>query len=305
MKKKTRFTLTFAAIVLTVIAAATWWLEFHEEPFPEGLIQANGRIEGDHYTVASKVPGRITKLNAREGDEVKGGEILAQLDDAQINAKVAQAENGLVAVDAQCRAAEASELQSRRDKERLQNLLKNKTATKQEAERAALAWKVDEEQLAVAKAQYGVAKAVLQEVLSIQRDLTIHAPASGVVTTRIIEEGEVMAAGSPLYDIVNLDRLYLKVYIPEKEIGKVRRGLSARIYVDAFPDEPFPATVRYIASQAEFTPKEVQTPDERVKLVYAVKLYLDENPEHRLTPGLPADAVIRWQEDASWAKPRW
>jgi len=74
---------------------------------------------------------------------------------------------------------------------------------------------------------------------------------------------------------------------------------------DAFPDEPFAATVRYIASQAEFTPKEVQTPDERVKLVYAVKLYLDANPDHRLTPGLPADAVIRWQESASWAKPRW
>jgi len=97
----------------------------------------------------------------------------------------------------------------------------------------------------------------------------------------------------------------LKVYVPEIEIGKVRLGLPARIYTDAFPDKPFPATLRYIASQAEFTPKEVQTADERVKLVYAVKLYLDENPDHRLTPGLPADAVIRWQENAPWAKPRW
>ena len=63
--------------------------------------------------------------------------------------------------------------------------------------------------------------------------------------------------------------------------------------------------MHYIASRAEFTPKEVQTPDERVKLVYAVKLYLKSNPDHRLTPGLPADAVIRWREDAAWAKPRW
>ena len=70
-------------------------------------------------------------------------------------------------------------------------------------------------------------------------------------------------------------------------------------------DKPFSATLRYIASAAEFTPKEVQTPDERVKLVYAVKLYLDNNPEHKLTPGLPADAVIRWQEETPWAKPRW
>ena len=88
-------------------------------------------------------------------------------------------------------------------------------------------------------------------------------------------------------------------------IGKVRLGLPARVYTDAFPDEPLSATVRYIAAQAQFTPKEVQTPDERVKLVYAVKLYLDANPQHRATPGLPADAVIRWKEGAPWARPRW
>ena len=135
--------------------------------------------------------------------------------------------------------------------------------------------------------------------------MLFRSPASGIITTRIIDVGEVVSGGAPLFDIVDLDRLYLKVYIPEKEIGKVRLGLPAHIYTDAFPDEPVHATVRYIASRAEFTPKEVQTPDERVKLVYAVKLYLDENPEHRLTPGQPADAVIRWQEDAPWAKPRW
>ena len=126
-----------------------------------------------------------------------------------------------------------------------------------------------------------------------------------MITTRIVDIGEVIGAGSPLYDIVDLDRLYLKAYVPGVEIGKLRRGLIAQIYTDAFPEQPFPATVRYIASRAEFTPKEVQTPDERVKQVYAVKLYLDENPEHRLTPGMPADAVIRWKEGTPWAKPRW
>ncbi len=114
-----------------------------------------------------------------------------------------------------------------------------------------------------------------------------------------------MSAGSPLLDLVDMDRLYLKVYVAEHEIGKLRLGLPARIYTDAFPDQPFEAVVRYISSRAEFTPKEVQTPDERVKLVYAVKLYLTENPDHRLTSGMPADAVIRWKEEAPWMKPRW
>jgi len=303
LMKKT-ITLTFVIIAVAAFIAV-WWLFFRVTPLPEGLVQANGRIEGDHYTVAGKIAGKIIELKAREGDEVKKGQVLAKLDDAQINAKVSQAQEGLVVAEALCRAAEVSEQQSRHDQTRLQNLQHKNSASKQAAEQATSAWKVAKERLAAAKAQCGVSTAALQEVLSLKDDLTIRAPAKGVITTRIVDEGEVVAAGSPLLDIVDLDRLYLKVYVPEKQIGKVRLGLPARIYSDAFPDKPFPATVRYIASRAEFTPKEVQTPDERVKLVYAVKLYLTENAEHQLTPGLPADAVIRWKESVEWEMPRW
>jgi len=296
---------SLSVFILIGLAVLVWWMNFYEKPLPEGLIQANGRIEGDHYSVASKFPGRIAELKAREGDAVDKGQVLVRLDDTQISAKVTQAEKGVIAANAQCSAAEASEQQSRRDKKRLQNLLKSQTASQQEAERTTLAWRVDKDRLVAAKAQCGAAKAALQEMQSIQDDLTIRAPAKGVITTRMADEGEVVAAGSPLFDIVDLDRLYLKVYIPEKAIGKVRLGLAAQVYTDAFPEKPFAATVRYIASQAEFTPKEVQTPDERVKLVYAVKLYLNENPDHRLSPGLPADTVIRWQEGVEWVNPAW
>jgi len=292
-------------VLLAVALLAAWWWGFRQQPLPEGLIQANGRIEGDHYTVASKVPGKIAELNAREGDAVESGQILAQLDDDRVLAKMEQAEHGLVAIEAQCQAAAAAEQQERRDKARMQDLFSKGTAARHEAEQAELAWTIARDQLAAAQAQCRVAKATVLEAKSVLDDLTIRAPASGIITTRISDKGEVVAAGSPLFDIVDLDRLYLKVYIPGKEIGMVRLGLPARVFIDAFPDEPFPATVRYIASRAEFTPKEVQTPDERVKLVYAVKLYFDANPDHRLTPGLPADAVIRWQESAPWAKPHW
>ncbi len=161
------------------------------------------------------------------------------------------------------------------------------------------------DRLAAARAQVGVAEAALAEAEVLLAELEIAAPAAGVVATRVVDPGDVVAAGAPLVDLVDLDRVYLKVYIPERWIGRLRLGLPARIWVDAFPDTPFPATVRYISPRAEFTPREVQTPEERVKLVYAVKLYLDANPDHRLTPGLPADAVIRWREDAPWAAPRW
>ena len=149
------------------------------------------------------------------------------------------------------------------------------------------------------------AEAALAEQQSVLEDLSIIAPSPGIITNRVADKGEVVAAGAPLFSLVNLDQLYLKVYIPEPNIGKVRIGLKARIHTDSFPERPFDATVRYISSRAEFTPKEVQTPDERVKLVYAVKLYLDDNPDHCLTPGMPADAVIRWKENATWAQPIW
>jgi len=351
-----------------VIVLAVWWFWLRQPPLPEGLVQANGRIEGDHYTVASKWPGRVVEMFAREGDQVQAGQPMIQLDDAQTRAKLEQAkallsramaqfksaqtslavfkrnvplriDSAKAAVDharAALVSAQATELQARKDAQRFRTLLKNQTVEKHRSEQADLSWKVARADLATAKAaltqakkqlaeaqlgwrqiearedevaalaaQVEQAEAALAEAQSVLNDLTIGAPASGMITTRIADTGEVVAAGSPLYDIVDLDRLYLKVYVAEKDIGKVRLGLPAQIYIDALPDRPFPATVRYIASQAEFTPKEVQTPDERVKLVYAVKLYLDENPGHRLTPGLPADAMIRWREHSPWTRPRW
>ena len=363
-----RIIITLLLVIMGATALTAWLFWGQQEPLPEGLTQANGRIECDHCTVASKIPGKIVELKAREGDYVKEKQILARLDDAQVLAKVDQSKAAVETLEAQLNAArtalsmlkkqvplqvetakagvtlakaaqtaaKANMAQAGTEARRFQGLLKKNTVSKESTEQKELVWKiakaesstaqaavtqaqkrlaeaelswqqvaVKEQEMTALKGQVKQVQAALAEAQSIQNDLTIRAPADGIVTTRIVNNGEVIAAGSPLFDVVNLDHLYLKVYIPEIEIGKVRLGLPARIYTDAFPDEPFPATVRYIASRAEFTPKEVQTPDERVKLVYAVKLYLDENPDHRLTPGLPADAVIRWQEDAPWAKPRW
>ncbi|HMM45721.1 MAG TPA: efflux RND transporter periplasmic adaptor subunit [Candidatus Macondimonas sp.] len=355
-------------LLLIALTIAAWWLWLRTPPLPEGLIQANGRIEGDHFIVAGKVPGKVAELLTREGDTVERGRVLARLDDAQVRAKVDQARQAVAALQAQVQAAttalevarkdlplaiqtaeanlaharaqlasaHSSAEQAARDAERFRKLAETGTVDRHRYEQMALASevaanqarsaeeaaRVAERQLAQTRlgderlrakadevkalaAQLDQARAGLAEAESLFADLTITAPASGIVTQRLVNAGEVVAAGSPLFDTVDLDRLYLKVYVPEKDIGKVRLSLPARIYTDAFPDQPFSATVRYIASQAQFTPKEVQTPDERVKLVYEVRLYLDANPEHRATPGLPADAVIRWKEQAPWAKPRW
>lgn len=334
---------------------------------PEGLIQVNGRIEGDHVAIAGKYPGRIQELLVREGDQVTKGQVLVKLDDAQTTARVEQARRAFEAVEAEVQAAHADlavlnldvplaieaadaevveyhakvakaiavEKEARSDAQRFRELVEKDQATRQQWEQAEMRWDVAKREIAIARAglaqaQKGSAQAelgwkrinakeaevaaserrrdqayaVLEETRSILADLTITAPSGGTITTRMVDVGEVVSAGVPLLELVNLDRLYLKVYVPEVQIGKVRLDLPAKIYTDAFPDRPFDAMVRYIASKAEFTPKEVQTPDERVKLIFAVKLYFNENPEHRLTPGLPADAIIRWKEDVAWVKPR-
>jgi len=249
---------------------------------------------------------------------------------------IAAAQAGLAGAEANLRQAESSERQAALDSARAQSLVHDHLIDTQSAQRSALAWKVAHEQLAAAQADRrkseqalhdalagplriqaqeaalaalesgrAQAEARVREMETLVEDLTIAAPLAATVTGRFVNIGEVVNAGTPLYELVDLDHLYLQVYVPEAEIGKVRLGLPARLYSDAFPDQPFAAAVRYIASRAEFTPKEVQTPDERVKLVYEVRLYLDANPEHRLTPGLPCDAVIRWRPDAPWRKPRW
>ncbi|MEW9899102.1 efflux RND transporter periplasmic adaptor subunit [Chitinivorax sp. PXF-14] len=357
-----------AAAVLAAAGYLVWQQLDNRHTLPDGLIQANGRLEGDHLSVAGKTPGRIAALLVKEGDAVKAGQPLAQLEDVQLKAKADQVAQTVAALEAQLTAArtalgvlekevplgvtsneaqlararasvtkaQAAEVQARRDAARMKELLARgsverhkselaelgATAAAADTEAARSAQLQAEQALAQARlghdkvkakaaeigaleAQLAQAKAGLREIQSVVDDLTLKAPAAGVVSSKVRDVGEVVAAGSPVFDVVDLDHLYLKVYVPENQIGKLRLGLPARIYTDAFPNTAFNATLRTIASRAEFTPKEVQTPDERVKLVYAVKLYLDQNPERKLTPGIPADAVIRWQDGVAWQAPRW
>lgn len=291
------------------LAALVAWLAFDRwfgsNTLPEGLIQANGRIEGDRVIVAGKFAGRITRLRVREGDTVARDQVLVEMDDAQARARVHQARAALAALDAQVQLAAAREAQAARDAVRFRELFREGTASSYETEQADLGARVAHDQLVAARAQRASAAAALAEAESVIADLTIRAPTAGTVLARMVDGGEVVGSGTPLLALVDLDRLYLKVYVPEVEIGRLRLGLPAQVYTDAFPDRPFAASVRYIASEAEFTPKEVQTPDERVKLVFAVRLYLTANPEHRLMPGLPADAVIRWDPNVPWQRPRW
>jgi len=148
------------------------------------------------------------------------------------------------------------------------------------------------EQIALAEAQVHQAEAAVRTIeVQIARQ-TLRAPANGLVTERMVHPGELAAPGAPLLTLADLDQVTLTVYVPEDEIGQVRLGDSVEVSVDAFPGRIFHGRVTYIAHEAEFTPKNVQTRKERVNLVFAVKVQL-ANPDHALKPGMPADAIIK------------
>jgi HlyD family secretion protein len=249
----------------------------------------------------------------------------------QVPLQIAQAQDALNQAESGFAAARASTEQAARDAHRDAELLARGLIAAQQAETSALKAEVSRETLKeaeanLARAQKGLAiarlglqqldaqrrdrdsqarqvrqaQAALAEQESYVADFTIRSPLSGTVLTRNIEFGEHVNVGDTLYTIVDLDRLYLKVYVPEPDIGKVALGQDARVYVDTYPGRPFPARVSKIYQQAEFTPKNVETKEERVKLVFPVELALVENPGGLLKPGMPADGLVRVQKDTPW-----
>jgi HlyD family secretion protein len=252
----------------------------------------------------------------------------------QVKLEIARAESALEEARAKSAKSRAAYVQAKKDAQRYKELVEKRVISQQLAESADLkavteknAWLEAEAGLArtereLALAQLGEQKitaqvaelkalhcqanqaaAALAEQQSYVQELSIRSPLQSTILTRNVELGERVNPGTPLFTLVDLNKLYLKVYVPEPDIGKVRLGALARIYVDAFPERHFDARVSKVASRAEFTPKSVETREERVKLVFAVELSVAENPGGVLKPGMPADAVIRWQEDTPWTRP--
>jgi len=139
----------------------------------------------------------------------------------------------------------------------------------------------------VAQAEAGV-----RLLLTQQQNLIVTSPIDGVVIAKHASAGEIVAAGAPILTVADLDEVWVRLFIPLPHLGKVGLGQRVEVQTDAFPGRTFTGTVTEIAQQAEFTPKNVQTQEERVKLVFAVKVTIP-NPGHLLKPGMPADAVIR------------
>jgi len=288
MNNKRVWILAILAVVIAAVTAVLAWQRLTRAPDTAFLI-ASGRIEGRLTTLSARSAGRVAEIKADEGRNVERGETLVVLADPALRERI----NSLAA---RVRRTEASLAQAERELARNQKLMTDGFITMQMMERTRL-------EADVQSAALNEARASLAEQQRYLDEMTVRAPTAGTVLVRTIERGEWVQPGTPLYTLVDLSQLYLKIYVPEPDIGKIVHDQPARVHIDAFPDRFFPARVSKIASEAEFTPKNVETREERVKLVFAVELALDENPGGALKPGMPADAVVRLEDGPDWITP--
>ncbi len=302
-------------IVLVLFAGLSLYF-FKKQESAKGLLILHGRVEGKEMNIGSKVQGRIIRLYKRESDPVKKGELLAELRQDEYLAMLSSAQKEVQAAEETVLMAQSYLLksqakleQAKRDLERYRALFQEGLVSKRDLEIAELNYtsalselKVNEKYVAQAKAKQSSALQRLKEVEVSYRETKIYTPADGVILSRVAEEGEVVNPGQVIYTMVDLNKLYIKVYIPEPELGKVKLGQQARIYVDAYLDRYFNGTLTRVYEQAEFTPKNVETKDERVKLVFGAEVSVD-NPEGLLKPGMPADVVLKIDPKAEWIKP--
>jgi HlyD family secretion protein len=314
---------------LVLMAAGYLYVRTAANQASDSSLRISGNIEAHESVVSFKVQGRIMELPVQEGQYVKQGDLLARLDDddyrqqvsvdeATVGMRKAELELSVAGSRVQeIQVAKQTLIDARADLElkraefrRRQELLAEQGVSDEDIDRAASQLKraqatyerakqtydqvvegTRKEEVAVRRANLGSAREALQMSRLKLNYTVLSAPVSGVVLVRQAELGEVVSAGTPVVTIADVDHLWMRGYLNETDLGRVKWGQSATIHTDTFSDKIYQGRVSFISSQAEFTPKSVETHKERVTLVYRIKIDLD-NPNHELKPGMPAEAVI-------------
>ncbi len=316
------------AVVLVAVS-----LVFFRNGSGDGVLLASGTVEATEAALGFQVPGRIERVGPNEGDRVRAGDELARLDRTELEARHAQAvaqlgaaRAGLEELEAGARSEELAQAReaaraaderytdARRNFDRVQRLLEGGAVSQEAYDKAKLALEVAasqqdqaaqqlklvetgprRERIAAQRALVAQAAAAVRQAEAGLANAVITAPFDGVVTVRDREPGETVGAGAPVLTIMNLADRWVRIYIREDRIGAVQIGQPATITADTYPDKEYGGSVSFISSEAEFTPRNVQTTEERVKLVYAVKVRITGDPSNDLKPGMPADVTLHVQ----------
>ena len=288
------------------------------ETLPAGIVKSNGRIEATQVDVSSKYAGRLAEVLVEEGSNVAQGQVIAKISSPEYEAQLRAAEASVQSAQHALAAAEA-EITSRQsaldfaksDFERGQELMKTGFITKQVFEQrkknydsAAAAVTSFTSQRDQAQSQIKNSQAEVERIELIIHDLTLVAPRNGRVQYQLARAGEVVAAGAPIVTILDLTDVYMTIFLPAADAGRVTLGDEARIVLDPIPDRIIPARVSFVAADAQFTPKTVETKDERAKLMFRLKLKIDPDVLQafytRVKTGIRGMGFVRTKADVAW-----
>ena len=308
-------------VVLLAIGAAVggyvWW-RLSPPPLPAGIAMSNGRLEAIHIDIATKLAGRIESVLVREGDFVEAGQVVARMDTRVLRAQLREAQAQLakahtaVATANAVVAQRASELALANSVlERSEQLVQSGfiSAQKLDTDRSQLqvtkaTLVASQSQAAEARTAVSAAEATVERIGADIEDSVLRAPTAGRVQYRLAEPGEVLAAGGKVISMLNLAEVYMTVFLPEAIAGRLAVGAEARLVFDAAPQYVVPAHVTFVAAEAQFTPKTVETATERQKLVFRVKAQIDPQLLRkywtRVKAGMPGIAYVRVDPAARW-----
>jgi HlyD family secretion protein len=327
MRKKIAVAIAVAVVLILVLV-----IKARKNGVVPGVIRVSGNVEITTAAVSFKLPGRVAERLVDEGDRVKTGQIVARLESSDLSKEVALRRADMLAAkaalaellagsrkeeiaqaEATLARAEAEAERAKTDFTRVKNLFEREVVAKRELDNARAAMETTQANVKVASEGVTLAKkgprreridqgrARLQEAeaaLSITEERLSYAllssPMSGMVMTKHIEPGEQVAPGTPIVTIGDLDNTWIRAYINETDLGRVKLGQRAKIWSDSWPGKVYEGKVSFIASEAEFTPKNVQTTKERVKLVYRIKITIP-NQAMELKPGMPVDGEIQFE----------
>jgi len=318
------------------LVTAAWLLFGRGRGNDADAITASGTVEATEADLGFQLGGRIASIDVREGDAVRAGQVLARLDAAELDARRSGAQAQVAAASAlllelqrgarpeELEQAVAAESAARRRQqeaaasaERTRALEQGGAASKEQLDQAETALAVARSQQEQAaqqlrmvrqgprtervSAQQAVvqqAQGALAQVEAQLANAVVKAPFAGVVSVRHREPGETVGAGMPVLTVQNPVDRWVRIYVREDQVGRVALNQPARITADAYPSRVYSGRVSFISSEAEFTPRNVQTAEERVKLVYAVKVTITGDPRSELKPGLPADVQLLTRSSA-------
>jgi HlyD family secretion protein len=325
MNKRSQATISVTGLVLALASCGG--------TSDDAALFASGTVEATEADLGFQAPGRVAAIEVREGDRVTDGQAIARLDASELEAardgaaaQVAAAEARLAEMRRGARPQELSRAEAalhsatqraedaRRDAQRAARLFEGGAVSQQALDKANTALEVAEaaqeqaeetlamvregprrETIAAQTAMVGQARANLARAEAILGHASIDAPFAGIVTVRHREPGEAIGPGAPVVTLLDPADRWVRIYVREDEIGRVSIGMAADIVSDTYPDETYEGEVFFIGNEAEFTPRNVQTAEERIKLVYPVKVRITGDPDFHLEPGIPADVTLREQ----------